>query len=68
MPFIQVSLLEGRSEQQKRAYMKAITDVTVDILGAAPESVRVVLTEVDPLHWAVAGEPVMEWRAKKSQG
>lgn len=67
MPMIQVSMLEGRTEAQKRALMRALTQATVDALGSAPESVRVVINEVNPLHWAVAGEPIHEWRDKNGK-
>ena len=67
MPFIQVSMLEGRTEEQKRALLRRLTEVTVETLGAKPESVRIVISEVDPLHWSVAGEPILEWRAKNGK-
>lgn len=66
MPFIQVTILEGRSEEQKRALLKGLTEATIEALGSKPESVRVVISEVDPMHWSVAGEPILEWRARNS--
>lgn len=55
MPIIQVNLLEGRSVAQKRAMIAALTQAVVDTLGVQPESVRILLNEMAPEHYAVAG-------------
>ena len=57
MPFIEVTLIEGRSKDKKVALMKALTDAAETTLGVPRESVRVVLREVPPEHWAVGGVP-----------
>jgi len=57
MPIIDITLLEGRSNEQKKALLRAVTDATVQALDARPESVRVMLRELHPSHFAVAGEP-----------
>ncbi len=43
MPFVSVEALEGKSLQQKRDLVKAITDAVSNIYGTPRESVRVVL-------------------------
>ncbi|MGN6609921.1 MAG: 2-hydroxymuconate tautomerase [Jatrophihabitans sp.] len=63
MPFVQVSLREGRTPQQLRALISALTDAVVDSIGAAKDSVRVVITEVPPTHWA-AGDVTLAERAQ----
>lgn len=55
MPIIDVSLLEGRTLEQKTALMRELTDVTERVLGVPRESIRVLLREVPPEHWAVGG-------------
>jgi 4-oxalocrotonate tautomerase len=57
MPIIDITLLEGRSYEKKEALIKAVTEATVKTLDTPPESVRVILREVHPSHFAVAGEP-----------
>ena len=57
MPLIQVTLLEGRSPAAKQALMAELTDAAVRAVGAPRASVRVILNEVPPAHWAVGGEP-----------
>jgi 4-oxalocrotonate tautomerase len=56
MPTIRVDLFEGRTPEQKRNFVKAITQACVDTLGSTPESVDVLLFDVKPSDWATGGE------------
>ena len=60
MPLVQVSLLKGRTAQQKRNLLKAITDAVVEAVNAKPASVRVIINEIESEHWSVAGVPFSE--------
>jgi 4-oxalocrotonate tautomerase len=42
MPLIQVQLFEGRSDDVKREYAKAITEADVKIMGCTAASVDVI--------------------------
>lgn len=55
MPFINVKMLEGRSQDQKRRLVKALTDAIVEICETKPESTKVVLEEIPREHWASGG-------------
>jgi len=55
MPFIDVKMLEGRTEEQKRRLVKAITDAMVEICNATPEGTTVVIEEYPRGHWARGG-------------
>jgi 4-oxalocrotonate tautomerase len=55
MPTIRVEMFEGRTPEQKQAFVKAITEATVSTLGGSPESVQVVITEVSKSNWASGG-------------
>ena len=55
MPIIQVNMGEGRSAQQKRNLVKAMTDAVVQTLDVSPESVRIMIHELAPDHFAVGG-------------
>jgi 4-oxalocrotonate tautomerase len=55
MPIINVALLEGRSTEAKAALIRRLTDAAVEAIGAPPETVRVLLTEVPPEHWGTGG-------------
>ena len=55
MPFINVKMLEGRSEEQKRELVKAITDAMVNICGAKSEGTTVVIESLAKEDWAKGG-------------
>lgn len=55
MPVVVVEMWEGRSIEQKRALVRAITDAMVVHAGASPEHLHVVIHEVPRENWARAG-------------
>ena len=57
MPFIDVSLVPGRPPQVKEQLIRELTDVAERVLGAPRSTIRVVLREVPPENWGVAGVP-----------
>ena len=56
MPVIHVSIFEGRSIDVKRAYIKALTDCSVEVLRCKPENVTIVLSEMPFEHYGRAGK------------
>lgn len=56
MPIIRVEMFAGRSEAQKRAIVRELTDAFVRTAGGTPASVHVVLTDVDKSNWGSGGE------------
>jgi 4-oxalocrotonate tautomerase len=56
MPFAQIQMMEGRSEEQKRAVIEKVTAALVEAVGAPIESVRVIITEIPKSHWGIAGK------------
>jgi 4-oxalocrotonate tautomerase len=56
MPTINVQLFEGRTVEQKRAFVKAVTEATVATLGASAESVDIIIEDVKRENWATAGK------------
>ena len=55
MPTIRVEMFEGRTPEQKRNLVKALTQACVDTLGSKAESVEVILYDVKPSEWATGG-------------
>lgn len=55
MPTFNVQMFEGRTVEQKRAFVDAVTRVTCETLGCAPESVDIIITDVARANWATAG-------------
>ncbi|AMP01267.1 4-oxalocrotonate tautomerase enzyme family protein [Collimonas arenae] len=56
MPTFNVQLFEGRTAEQKRAFVKAITEVTCKTLDCGPESVDIIIQEIKRENWATAGK------------
>jgi 4-oxalocrotonate tautomerase len=56
MPFAQIYLLEGRSEEQKRAVIEKVTQALVEALGAPQENVRVWIHDMPKTNWGIAGK------------
>ncbi len=64
MPLVNVHMAPGRSPEQKRALMTAITDAVEEHLGAPRDSVRVWITEMDPTDYMAAGELLADKQAR----
>ena len=60
MPLIQATIMEGRTQEQKEAFFKGVTQVAVETLNVKPEQVRVVINQVPRTHWAIGGVSVAE--------
>ena len=64
MPFIQISILEGRTIDQKHDLIRKLTDATAEVLGGDPERIRVTIIELSPDNWGIGGEPISKLRPK----
>jgi 4-oxalocrotonate tautomerase len=62
MPTIRVEMFEGRTPEQKKNLVKAITQAVVDTLGSKAEGVDVILYDIKKTDWATGGEL---WSEKK---
>jgi len=60
MPFIDVKILEGRTDEQKRRLVKAITDAVVEICDAPRAGTTVIIEEYPRNHWATGGELISD--------
>ena len=54
MPFAQIYLIEGRTEEQKRALIEKVTQAIVEAVNAPKENVRVWLHDVPKETWGIA--------------
>ena len=55
MPVVTVQMWPGRTLDQKRALVRAITDAMVQHAGAKPDHLHVILQEVPREDWGRAG-------------
>lgn len=60
MPIITVELFKGRTREQKRELVQALTETYVRVLGGRSESVTIILSDVAKEDWAVAGELMVD--------
>ena len=60
MPLVQVTMLDGRTADQKRKLAKRITDALVEEAGARREAVIVVFQEVSKESYASGGELIID--------
>ncbi|AXF56780.1 2-hydroxymuconate tautomerase [Salicibibacter kimchii] len=58
MPFIQINILEGRSAEKKEQLIKEITATASEVMDSPVQNVRVLINELKPEHWGIAGESV----------
>lgn len=59
MPILVMHLMEGRTSEQKQRAASAITDALVETLGVKPESVRILVSELQRDGFYVAGAAPM---------
>lgn len=56
MPSLHVELFAGRSPEQKRELVEALTRETCRVLGCEPAAVDIILVDVERHHWATGGK------------
>lgn len=66
MPNITVQLLKGRDIDQRRAFVKDVTDSAVATLGARAQDVRIVFEEITPDYVANGGVLASEDESRAS--
>ncbi len=55
MPVVTVQMWPGRTVEQKRKLVKAITDAMVEHADARPDNLHVIIQDVELENWALAG-------------
>ena len=57
MPLIQVTMVQGRTVEQKHALIRALTDAMSDSIGTPKDRIRVAIYEITADEWGIGGEP-----------
>lgn len=60
MPMVQITMLQGRTTEQKRNLARRITDVMVEEAGARREAIIVAFNEVSKESYATGGELMID--------
>lgn len=55
MPIVHIEMLEGRTQEQKDALVKDVTDAIVKNTGANKENVHIVISDMSKGNYAVGG-------------
>lgn len=56
MPIIRVEMFAGRSKDQKRELVKELTGAFVRTCGGNPDSLQIVITDVEKQDWGSGGQ------------
>ncbi|WP_394239386.1 2-hydroxymuconate tautomerase [Niallia oryzisoli] len=56
MPYVTVKMLEGRTDEQKKALAEKVTDAVSETTGAPKEAIVVFIEEMTKDNYAVAGK------------
>jgi 4-oxalocrotonate tautomerase len=68
MPFVQVTMVRGRTIEQKHALIAAVSQAVASSLDTPVERVRVAIYEVGPDEWGIGGQPYSVARAVRGDG
>ncbi len=65
MPYVNIKVTkEGVTAEQKERLIRGVTQLLVDVLGKRPQTIQVVIDEVETDNWGVGGETVTERRKR----
>ncbi|QBM16460.1 2-hydroxymuconate tautomerase [Marinobacter sp. JH2] len=60
MPIAQLYIIEGRSDEQKEALIREVTEAMSRSLEAPVERIRVMITEMPKQHFGIAGQSAVK--------
>lgn len=55
MPYVTVKMLEGRTDEQKKALVEKVTEAVSETVNAPKENITVFIEEMSKNHYGVAG-------------
>jgi len=67
MPYVNIKLTRGVTQEQKDALIAGVTELIVKTLNKDPEKTFVLIDEVDPDNWGVAGVNTTVYRQRKKK-
>lgn len=68
MPLIEVSLAQGRSDQQIRTMIREVHQAVLRSVDTKPEYIRVIVREVPRTHWATGNVTLAEMQSGHDAG
>ncbi|WP_411829952.1 2-hydroxymuconate tautomerase [Metasolibacillus meyeri] len=55
MPIITIKMIEGRTDEQKRALVQEVTEAVSKTVNAPKENIAIIIEEMSKNHYATAG-------------
>ena len=68
MPLVQVTIMEGRTQEKKEKFCMEVAEAAVRNLDVNLSQVRVVINEVPAEHWTIGGVSVARLKETKAKG
>ena len=62
MPYVEVNMTAGATNEEKAQLIEGITDLFVNILNKNPSSTQVVIKEIQVDSWGISGRSVRKLR------
>lgn len=57
---VTIGMWEGRSPEQKRELIRAVTSAICSVIRCPPEAVEIIIHEVPKVNWGLGGKPASE--------
>lgn len=58
MPYVNLKILKGATQEQKKKLFEGITQVVSDVLKKDPKVTYMVIDEVDTDNWGIGGQSI----------
>lgn len=68
MPFVNIKLTSGVTDDQKQELIAGVTELLVRVLQKNPGTTHVVIEEISPSSWGIGGESVARLRQRGAPG
>lgn len=60
MPYVTIQMLEGRTEEQRKALIEKVTDAVAETIDVDPEKVVVFIEDIDKRNYGVGGKRLID--------
>lgn len=60
MPYVTIQMLEGRTEEQRKALIEKVTDAVAETIDVSPEKVVVFIEDIDKRNYGVGGKRLID--------
>ncbi len=57
MPFVEIKMWKGRSDDQKKKMIRKVTAAISESLDLDKKFIQVAISEFEPADWGIAGTP-----------